>query len=261
MGFQRRQLGDRAHALVSSDLEDIGVLGAFTERGGGDSSAPFDSLNASFSVGDDPAAVRANRRRIVEGLGVPPFAIAALVHGDYLVRVGSKRAGAGFEDPAESIAGADGLLATGVGVSLAVTSADCVPLVFASPSEPTIAVVHAGWQGFAAGIIARTAAAFERTSDLHVAIGPAIGPCHYEVGEDVALAVASGSDAGAVASRREGRTVLDLVATARGILKAAGVRRIEDTGLCTACEGRRFYSHRRDGASGRQAAVAMRLDG
>jgi hypothetical protein len=79
------------------------------------------------------------------------------------------------------------------------------------------------------------------------------------VGEDVALAVAAGSEVGAVTERRGARIALDLVATARAVLRAAGVRRVADTGLCTACERRRFFSYRRDGETGRQAGIAMRL--
>ena len=262
MGFERRHLGGRAYALVSIELERAAALAAFSERTGGSSAAPFEGLNVSFSVGDAAESVLANRRRIADGLCTPPFAVAGLVHGAKLARVGAKRAGAGFADPDEVVAGADGLLTSSAGVSIAVTTADCVPLVMTSPQEGTVAVVHAGWRGFAAGIVARAAALFERSSEVRVAIGPAIGPCHYEVGEDVALAVAAGSEAGAVTgTRRDGRISLDLVATAHAVLRSSGVRRVEDTGLCTVCEPRRFFSHRRDGRTGRQAAIAMRLPG
>jgi copper oxidase (laccase) domain-containing protein len=90
-------------------------------------------------------------------------------------------------------------------------------------------------------------------------VGPAIGPCHYEVREDVALAVAAGSPAGAVTERREGRLFLDLPGTAARVLRNGGVRTIDRAETCTACEPERFYSHRRDGVSGRQALIAMRL--
>jgi YfiH family protein len=262
MSFERRDLGEGASALVASELGSIGVLAAFTERTGGMSTVPFDSLNVSLSVGDEPAAVRANRRHVTEGLGIRPFAVAGLVHGSKLARVGPERAGAGFTDPAEVVAGADGLLTSTAGISLAVTSADCVPLVFACPTESTIAVIHAGWRGFAAGVLDRAAEAFQHPREVRVAVGPAIGPCHYEVDGDVASAVAAASSAGAVTARRGDRLALDLVATARKTLRAWGIRNIEDTGLCTACERERFFSHRRDGAgggTGRQAAIAVRF--
>jgi copper oxidase (laccase) domain-containing protein len=96
-------------------------------------------------------------------------------------------------------------------------------------------------------------------ADVRIAIGPAIGPCHYAVGEDVALAVSAGTETGAVTTRRDGQLYLDLIATARAELRSGGFRKVEDTGLCTACESKRFFSHRRDeGITGRQAGIAMR---
>ena len=133
-------------------------------------------------------------------------------------------------------------------------------MVFASPATGVVAVVHAGWRGIAAGILPRAAGLFGDAADVRVAIGPAIGPDHYEVKEDVALAVASASEAGALTDRRDGKLFLDLPGTARAHLKALEIRKVEDTGLCTACERTRFFSHRRDhGSTGRQAGIAVRL--
>ena len=261
MVFDRRPLGGKAYALVSTALEDAGFLAAFSERTGGESRDPCGSLNLGYSVGDRPAAVLANRRRLIGGLGIPPFAVAGLVHGRRLVRIGSKRAGAGFEGHEAAIAGADGLYTATGGIPIAITSADCVQLVLASPRERTVAVIHCGWRGIAAGIVARAAALFADPKHVFVAIGPAIGPCHYEVGEDVALAVAAASGAGAVTERRGGKLFLDLVGTVKGILRTTGIRRVDDTGLCTACERRRFFSHRRDGTTGRHVAIGMRQPG
>jgi len=261
MAFERRDLGEGAFAIVSMELRELGVLAAFTERAGGVSAAPFDSLNVSFTTGDQPDAIRANRKRVIEGLGTPPFAVAGLVHGAKLVRVGPQRAGVGFEAAGEAIAGTDGLLTATPGVAMVVTSADCAPIVLASEKEPTVVVVHAGWRGLAAGIVTRAAAVFERPGAARAAIGPAIGACHYEVGGDVALAVAAGSAVGAETERRDGRLFLDLVGTARRILSEAGVGAVEDTGLCTQCHTDRFFSHRGEGRTGRQAALAMRLQG
>ncbi len=259
MGFERRHLGGRAYALVSSTLEDLGFLAAFSERGGGASREPFSSLNVSYSVGDDPLAVASNRARLTDGLGIPAFAVAGLVHGAKLSAVGRKRAGAGFDDPDGVVGGADGLFTASSGIAVAVTTADCVPLVLASPGEGRVTVVHAGWRGIASGIVQRAAALFVQPQDVRVAIGPSIGPCHYEVGEDVAIAVAAASEAGAVTERRRGKRYVDLAATALAILRADGIGKVEEAGICTACEGRRFFSHRRDGTTGRHAALAMRL--
>jgi YfiH family protein len=260
MAFERRHLGRRAYALVSTTLERAGFLAAFTERTGGNSPAPYDSLNLSFAVDDDAENVRANRTRVAEGLEVAPFATAEQVHGAHAVRVGAKRAGAGFDGLDSRIPGADVLYTASAGLPLAVLTADCVPLVMAAPGQGIVAVVHAGWRGMAAGILARAAGLFRDPADVRVAMGPAIGPCHYEVKEDVALAVAAASDAGAITDRRGGRLFLDLPGTARAHLRALGIRKVEDTGLCTAHEKSRLYSHRRDrGTTGRQAGIAIRL--
>jgi copper oxidase (laccase) domain-containing protein len=136
-----------------------------------------------------------------------------------------------------------------------------MPMILASEGEPLLAVVHAGWRGFASGIVAEGAALFEDPDRVRAAIGPTIGPCHFEVGEDVALAVSAGSEAGAVTEKRDGSIFLDLVATAKRVLRSAGVRRVDETGLCTACERDRFFSYRRDGVTGRQLALAMRSGG
>jgi purine-nucleoside/S-methyl-5'-thioadenosine phosphorylase / adenosine deaminase len=262
VGFERRRLAAKGFALVSTELERDGFLAAFTERSGGVSPRPFDSLNLTFGVGDSDRNIEKNRDRVSEGLATGPFTTAAQIHGTRLVRVGEKRRGAGFQDFAGAIAGADGLYTSSAGVALAVQVADCMPIVMASPRQGLVAAVHAGWRGLASGILAGAASLFEEPKEVRVAIGPSIGPDHYEVGEDVALAVAAGSESGAVTSRRAGRTYLDLPGTARAVLRALGIRRVHDTGLCTACERRRFYSHRRDGSggpTGRQAGIAMRL--
>ncbi|MBI4261658.1 MAG: peptidoglycan editing factor PgeF [Actinobacteria bacterium] len=258
MAFERRRLGRRGHALVPTALEKEGFSAAFTERSGGSSPPPFDSLNLSFSVEDSPGNVRENRVLVATGLGIPSFATAEQVHGSAVARVGPGRAGAGFADLDSRIPGADALATRSPGVGLAVLVADCLPVVMASSRERTLAVVHAGWRGLAAGILARAAGLFESPAEVRVAIGPAIGVDHYEVGEDVALAVAAASPAGAVTERRGGRVHLDLAGTARAALRSLGVRRVEVADVCTACERRRFFSHRRDGPSGRQAVVAWR---
>lgn len=260
MTFERRALGPDAFALVDTGLEELGVLAAFTERTGGSSVAPFATLNASFSVGDAADRVRANRRTITGGLGTGAFAVAGLEHGTRIIRVDEGRAGAGFDDASQVIASCDGLITASRSVGLAVTSADCVPLVFASDAQRDVAVVHAGWRGLAAGIVTEALTSFADATRVRIAIGPAVGPDHYEVGEDVARAVASTSPGGEGSVRRDGAALrLDLVAAIRAIARAAGVTRVSDTGLCTACETTRFFSHRRDGRTGRQLALAVRL--
>jgi YfiH family protein len=165
----------------------------------------------------------------------------------------------GYEGPPEAFALADGLHTRSAGIPLGAFSADCVIAVMVGPREGRVALVHAGWRGLASGVFQRAAALFQDRREVRVAIGPAIGPCHYEVGEDVALAVAAASHAGAVTERRKGGTYLDLVATTKAILREHGIHRAWDTGVCTACERRRFFSYRRDGVTGRHMAMGMRL--
>jgi len=268
VAFERRELGAHAgaeageepiRALVSEPLSRIGVLAAFLERTGGASAAPYDTLDVSLSVGDEQAAVMENRRRVCDRLDIPPYALVEQVHGTKIVRVGAKRAGAGFEPGSPPAARADGMTTASERLPLAIQTADCMPLVLASASEPLIAIVHAGWKGFAAGIVAAAAALFGDPKGVRAAIGPTIGPDHYEVGEDVALAVSAGSSAGAVTETRDGSLFLDLPGTAKRVLREAGVTKVEDTGVCTACEPGRFFSYRRDGVTGRQVAIAMRM--
>ena len=259
MTFERRSLGQKGHVLIDPALEDHGFLVAFTERIGGAGEGSYASLNLSYVVGDDPQAVGTNRRTVAGALGVDAFATTEQVHGAKLVRVGAKRAAAGYDDPSDRIPKADAMSTTSPRVALAVLTADCVPLVAASPPSGLLAVAHVGWRGLAAGIVATVARQFAEPKEVRVALGPAIGPDHYEVGEDVALAVASGTEGGAVTERREGRVFLDLARTVRSELRALGVRRVEDTGLCTMCEERRFFSYRRDEVTGRQAGIAVKV--
>jgi polyphenol oxidase len=243
--------------LVAPGLEGLGVLAAFTERTGGVSPAPYDSLNLGFGTGDQPSRVRRNRRRVAASLDVPPFASARQVHGVRTVRVGARRAGAGFEDPAAGLPPADVLVTAGRGIPLAVLTADCVPVVMAS--DDLLVVVHAGWRGLAGGILDQAVGLFPEPRVAAAAVGPAVGPCHYEVGGDVVRAVAAGSTAGAVRRKDGGALFLDLPATVEATLGARGIRSIDVAGVCTACRGDRFFSHRRDGVTGRQAAIAMRM--
>jgi YfiH family protein len=125
-----------------------------------------------------------------------------------------------------------------------VYTADCLPVALAGPGGA--AILHCGWRGLAAGIVSHGAEAVHAT---HAAIGPGIGPCCYEVGDDV-LGAFAGLGTGVASGR-----MLDLPEVARRLLKAAGAREIESADLCTCCEEERFFSHRRDARPGRQAGM------
>jgi YfiH family protein len=220
---------------------DLGrARAAFSTRLGGVSEPPFDSLNLGILTDDDPAAVRENRCRLVTALGLDPEQIvfALQVHGTRLIDHG--------EEPRNSLPEADGHIVREPGLAPLVLVADCLPVALSGPGG--LALVHAGWRGLAGGIVTDAATAVEATS---AAIGPGIGPCCYEVGDEVLEAFADFGKG--VAAER----MLDLPEVARRQLTRAGVEEVESAGLCTSCEPGFFFSHRRDhGRTGRQAAIA-----
>ncbi|HEY8502417.1 MAG TPA: polyphenol oxidase family protein, partial [Solirubrobacterales bacterium] len=213
---------------------------------------PFDSLNLGILTEDDPAAVAENRCRLAQALGRDPDQIvfALQVHGTRLIDYGNASRGSfrtlgDQKEPRDELPEADGHVVRKPGLAPMVLVADCLPVALYGPKG--LAMVHAGWRGLAGGIIGAAAAAVEAES---AAIGPGIGPCCYEVGEEVLGAFA---DLDGVA---EGR-MLDLPEVARRQLARAGVGRIESAGLCTSCEEELFFSHRRDHRrTGRQAGLA-----
>jgi YfiH family protein len=223
---------------LEADLDGGRV--AFSTRLGGVSEPPFDCLNLGLLTDDSEDAVAENRRRLAAALGFDreQIAFARQVHGTRLIdhRV---------ESP-EGMVEADGHVVSEPGLAPLIFVADCLPVALAGPGG--VAMVHAGWRGLAGGILAAGAKAVEATT---AAIGPGIGPCCYEVGDEVLTAFAGlGEDVA------EGR-MLDLPEAARRLLAEAGVEQVESAGLCTNCEQGLFFSHRRDkGRTGRQAGVA-----
>jgi YfiH family protein len=215
-----------------------GAHARFTTRRGGVSTGPFAALNLGRTRADleddDPAAVAQNRARIETAIG-RPLRIAHQVHATAI---------ATDDTP---LADADGQVTRRPDTAPTVMVADCLPVAIASPDG--VAMLHAGWRGLAGGILARGAAALG-DGPKTAAIGPGIGVCCFEVGDEVRDAFADHQ----VAQR--GRH-LDLKAIARRQLRAAGVEQVDDCDLCTACEAELFFSHRRDrGVTGRQAGIA-----
>jgi polyphenol oxidase len=208
---------------------------AFTTRVGGVSDAPYDSLNLTIGTGDDRTRVEENRRLACEAVGVPATTLAfnRQMHSPTVHRA---RAGA-YGKPG------DGLWSDEQGVSMLAMSADCLPIAVARvDGAPALAVLHAGWRGLAGGIIAAGVSALRSPSSdgpaLAAIIGPAIGPCCYEVGREVSELFDADLTAGGK---------LDLWSAAERSLAAAGVERIERVDLCTRCNPELFFSHRRDG--------------
>jgi hypothetical protein len=221
-----------------------GYTVGFTTREGGTSEGPYASLNLGFMTRDDPQRAAENRRIACARLGADIGRLAHnhQVHGTRVVRA----------VPGKRGEQADGLWTDEPGVPLLVMSADCLPIVLVrTHGTRAIAVLHAGWKGLLAGIVAEGVKAVGRGA-IAAAIGPAIGPCCYEVGEEVAAPYRErfGDDV------MHGRN-LDLWTSAERALRAAGVVRVERFDRCTSCEPDTFFSHRRDnGDTGRQGVIA-----
>ncbi len=225
-----------------------GARAAFTTRAGGVSEAPFDSLNLGVLTDDSDKSVAENRGRLAAALGLDPvrIPIGLQVHGADLAFHSGPQAPSPFAEPGSEIPEVDGHVVSEAGLAPLVFAADCLPVALSGPAG--VAMLHCGWRGLAAGIVA---AGVEAVAATDAAIGPGIGSCCYEVGDEV-LAAFSGLGAGIAAGR-----MLDLPEVARRLLAAAGVVRIEAAGLCTSCEPELFFSHRRDdGRSGRQGGLA-----
>jgi hypothetical protein len=196
--------------------------------------ADLPGAKAAFST-RSAGSVKESREPLAAALGLPPdrIATARQVHGSNL---------ATHHEPTPE---ADGHVVTESGLAAMVFVADCLPIAVAGPDG--VAILHCGWRGLAAGIVARGVEAVKAT---HAAIGPGIGLCCYEVGDEVL-----GAFAGLGGGVADGR-MLDLVEVARRLLREAGVEEIEAAALCTCCEEELFFSHRRDGGFGRQAGLA-----
>jgi polyphenol oxidase len=237
-----------------------GATAAFSTRAGGVSAAPFQSLNLGVLTDDATAAVLENRRRLAAALDLDParIPIGMQVHGADLAFHGGPQRPSPFAEPGSEIPRVDGHVVGEPGLAPLVFVADCLPVALRGPGG--VAMLHCGWRGLAAGILAAGAEAVGATE---AAIGPGIGPCCYEIGPELLETFAplgAGISADGPISRAGGdisaHRRLDLPEVARRLLRAAGVERVQSAGLCTSCEPELFFSHRRDaGRTGRQAGL------
>jgi YfiH family protein len=248
----------RALTLLRSTVIPAAFRHGFTTRAGGVSAPPYDTLNLGGKWGDAAENVAENRRRVARAAGAPLF-VATQVHGAAIARVRAA-------DAPSDLAGvrADGLCSDRRDVAVAVFVADCIPALVADLRTGACAAVHAGWRGTLAGVLPAAVRALRehfgaRPEDLRVALGPAIGPCCFEVGTEVVEAFEAGlpgaREAGVIvaAATAPGKSRIDLKRANRLLLERAGV----DPGLidagdeCTSSDQGRFYSFRRDrGATG-----------
>jgi YfiH family protein len=242
---------------------DLGsARAAFTTRTGGVSEPPFDQLNLGVLTDDANEAVVENRRRLASALGLDPrrIPIGRQVHGAELAFHADPQQPSPFAMPGSEFPEVDGHVVREPGLAPLVFVADCLPVALSGPGG--VAMLHCGWRGLAAGIVAAGADAVGATD---AAIGPGVGPCCYEVGPEVLQAfstlgegiTAADGPKSCAGDNLSAHRRLDLVEVARRLLVAAGVERIAAAGLCTSCEPELFFSHRRDrGRTGRQAGIA-----
>ena len=242
-----------AIARLEADWPAPPGIRAFTtlRTGPGASKAPWDAFNLGLRSGDEPHAAQANRASLHADIGT---ALAPRwlrqVHGIEVVRFQAGDAGDEFT--------ADAAVTSVPGMPLAILTADCLPVLFAAADGSEVGAAHAGWPGLSAGVLEATLAAMHTPPEELLAwIGPGAGPQRYEVGENVYAAFV-GPDAGAAAffaPTRPGHWLADLPGLARRRLAKAGVQRVFGGTECTISEPARWYSFRRDGATGRMASL------
>lgn len=223
------------------------VLAFTTTRDGGVSRPPYDSFNLADHVGDDPSAVRENRRRLATHLGGRPVCWLDQVHGTTVLEAARP-----WPEPPR----ADALWTRETGLGLAVLTADCLPVVLVARDFSAAGIAHGGWRGLVGGILGEVVRAMPGAGWI-AWIGPGIGPDAYEVGEDVLSAVRAlplPVEGAIRPGRRPGKGWLDLPTLASLQLESLGVEEIHRDGRCTfASED--LYSYRRDGETGRMATV------
>jgi len=231
---------------------------AFCSRWRGASEGPFSGLNLSTREGDAEESVRKNGEILSAAFDLPVkrFATVRQVHGNRIIHLESTEEGSRLLE-------ADGIITTCEGLAVGIKTADCVPILLLDPRAPAVGAVHAGWRGTAAGIAREAVEAMKKAfssdpSEMIALIGPAIGPCCYEVDEPVRLAM-TGEKGMAKFLRplpgRAGRWMMDLAGANAAQLADAGLRdnQVHGAGLCTACHRTVFFSHRGDrGTTGRQ---------
>jgi hypothetical protein len=218
-----------------------------TTRAGGVSQAPWRSLNLGDHVGDDPAHVAANRARLRRQLPAEPGWLRQ-VHSARVVELGR-----------ESNPQADAALTRQPAQVCAVLTADCLPVLFCDRAGSVVAAAHAGWRGLADGVLEATVAAMQvPPGEVLAWMGAAIGPRAFEVGDEVREAFVAQHPAASeafVPQPMPGKWLADIYQLARIRLKHAGVQAIHGDGRCTFSEVDSFYSYRRDGVTGRMAAL------
>ena len=254
--------------LLPFPFDGAGVTAVVSTRHGGVSRGPYGRLNLGGHVGDDPAAVAENRRRLASALGVDRLTMADQRHTGRVAVVTAELAGRGHDGAADAAAAfpaTDAMISDRPGAALAILVADCAPVVFYDPVRRAAGVAHSGRVGTLHGVVPNTVAALAETfgsdpADLLVGIGPAIGAASYEIGAAEAAQVTAVFGAGGerlLQPSRPGHALFDLKAAIRGQLSAAGVpaSQVCDLAVDTRASTGDFFSDRAARPCGRFAAV------
>ena len=233
-------------------LQALGISAAFFTREGGVSEGLYAALNCGYGSGDDPEAVRENRRRAMERFDLSPDALVTLyqVHSPTVVEVEQPWRPGGAPK-------ADGMVTAKRGVALGVLTADCAPVLFADAEAGVIGAAHAGWRGAFTGVLEETVAAMTRLGatpgNIRAAIGPCIAQSSYEVGPEFHerfVGADSGNAAFFRASSRRSHHLFDLGGYVTRRLESLGLAEILTTGEDTAADAERYFSYRRATLSG-----------
>lgn len=245
--------------------EGIGTAHCFTTRLGGVSRGYLASLNIGTSRGDDPRNVAENYGILADALGFSTknLVLTKQIHSDIVYRAEDKDRGAGLTMP--PLAPCDALISNVPGLALTVFTADCTPILLWDSETGAVGAAHAGWRGTVSAIGAKTAQAMCREygckmENIHAAIGPNIGLCHFETDWDVpeALLAAFGEAMRQFITADGEKYHVDMKAVNRWILEQNGIRQIEVSTECTVCSCDRFWSHRVTGGErGSQGAIIV----
>jgi polyphenol oxidase len=267
-GIKVTKKKDIIYYTVQSFEEQGGVIHGFSARHGGVSLPPFASLNLGFHTGDNPEAVKENRTKFCNALGIDPAKLvtAEQVHSDKVAVVTAKDAGSGALSPSGALVSTDAMV-TREQVPLMAFYADCVPILIYDPVVKAVGVVHSGWSGTVLQIAAKTIRTMAQEfgtdpANCFIGIGPSIGPCCYEVDDKVIDRVKDVFSywQDLLEDKGNGHWNLDLWEINRQSLIEAGVpaENITVSGVCTKCNSELLFSYRGEhGTTGRLAAVIM----
>ena len=239
--------------------DEYGLDHAIFTRRGGVSLPPFASLNVGHTVGDDLRVVEVNHHRALAALGLRRRDVATC-YQVHAARVGV----VGPDDRGNVRPKTDALVTAAAELVLMLRFADCVPVLFYDRQRRVIGLAHAGWRGVTSRVVLATVETLVRAfgcrpADMWAGVGPSIGPCCYQVGQEVVEQVGGVLDGGALFHQVNGRAHLDLWAAVQCQLVEAGVRQIDVAELCTACDTDEWFSHRAEGGKTGRFGVVIGL--